>query len=447
MERAAALLASRRGLRVEGATRSRVQRAVRDGAAASGRSPAAFVDGLLADRGALDALLDAVTVQETGFFRDAQHFDVLARRALPTLPDHGLVWCAGCANGQEAWSLAMALEEAGAAAWHVLATDVSSGALARAEAGRYSEREVAALSAARRRRFLVRGDGGEWEIGPRLRGRVRVREHNLATEPPPDAAAGSGVVFCRNVLIYLDAQTTLHALEGMRASIRDDGWLFLGASETLVDGSRHFEPRRVDGTYVYRPRRRRGHRPAGHRGVVAAGDASRDGAAPPAAGDESQEGAAAPAAGDESLLGAAASARSTPGDGRRAGTLASGEGPRAGAAPEPPLPDPRALLAEAGAHAAAGRRAEAATAFRQAGYLAPDDPLPLVGLGLALEPEDPRAAARAFRAARAALARARAEGPPAAELARLLDEKLAGAQRLQSGNAASSTSTVGSPPP
>ena len=74
----------------------------------------------------------------------------------PRLPGAGVVWSAGCANGQEAWSLAMALEEAGAGDWRVLATDVSSAALTRAEAGRYSEREVAGLSAARRARFLRR---------------------------------------------------------------------------------------------------------------------------------------------------------------------------------------------------------------------------------------------------------------------------------------------------
>ena len=124
VDRAAELLAGRIGLRVEGSMRSRVRRAIRDGAAARGESPAAYVAALLADEAAVEALVDAITVQESGFFRDAGHFEVLVRRALPALPGAGVVWSAGCGNGQEAWSLAIALEEAGAADWRVLATDV-----------------------------------------------------------------------------------------------------------------------------------------------------------------------------------------------------------------------------------------------------------------------------------------------------------------------------------
>ena len=94
--------------------RGRVARALRNGAAARGEPPAAYVQSLLRQPEALQALVDAITVQETRFFRDPAHFEVLVRRALPRLPAAGVVWSVGCAHGQEAWSLAMALEEAGA---------------------------------------------------------------------------------------------------------------------------------------------------------------------------------------------------------------------------------------------------------------------------------------------------------------------------------------------
>jgi chemotaxis methyl-accepting protein methylase len=404
VERAATLLGELIGLRVAGAMRHRVERAVRDGAAARGQSPADYVRALAADRAAAQALVDATTVQETGFFRDPQHFDVLVQRALPTLPSGGVVWSAGCANGQEAWSLAIALEEAGAADWKVLATDVSSGALERTEAGRYTERELAGLSAARRRVFLRRGADGAWEVGPRLRRRVHVRAHNLAEEGPPGEAGACRVVFCRNVLIYLDADATERALRRLRERMPDDGWLFLGASESLTAGLGCFAPQRVGGAHVYRPRSRR----------RAASPSSAGSAAPrrPPPPPPPPPPAERPVADDDAPAPATSSARDRP----------------------EALPDPRALLADGEAHAAAGQLAEAAAAFRKASYLAPDDPRPLVGLGLALEPGDRRAALRAFRAARAAIARAdpaaggdgAADGWSGPALERLLDAKLDG---------------------
>jgi chemotaxis protein methyltransferase CheR len=379
LERASALLADHIGLRVEGSMRGRVARAVRDGAAARGESPAAYVQSLLRRPDALQALVDAITVQETRFFRDPAHFEVLVRRALPRLPPAGVVWSVGCAHGQEAWSLAMALEEAGAEDWYVLATDVSRAALTRAQAGHYSDREVESLSPGQRARFMRRREEG-WEIGPRLRRRVHVRAHNLAEDPPPAEAGTCHVVFCRNVLIYLDRATTRHVIDALHARMPPDGWLFLGSSEALTLADKRFVAERLDGTYVYRPRSRRAvHRPP---------------PAPPAP---------APAA------------------------------RRPGRRPAPaPLPDPGQLLAEGKALAAAGRHAAAAASYRKAAYLAPDDPRPLLGLGLALEQLGQPGATRAFRAARAVLARADdrriAAGWSSAELARLLDAKL-GAHR------------------
>lgn len=408
LERASQLLARRIGLRVEGAMRSRVRRAVRDGADARSESPAEYVADLLADEDALQSLVDAITVQQSGFFRDPRHFDVLIRRALPALPGPGMVWSAGCGNGQEPWSLAIALEEAGAADWRVLATDISAAALARAEAGRYSEREIAGLSPARLDGFLTRLRDGTWEVGARLRRRVAFLPHNVAEEPPPLEAGACRVVFCRNVFIYLGPDATARALKALYERMPPDGWLFTGASEALTAEARLFAPQLVNGVYVYRPRR--GRRARAGRRATHGGDApTRDLAV--------EEGR--PAAGAAGLGGTdpAPAMRAPAGDPAR-----PGDG-------EPSLPEPGDLVADAEAHVAAGRFADAVTAFRKASFLAPDDPLPLLGLGLALEHDDRAAARRAFRAARAALARAAHDVGPdgwsSAELGRLLDAKLA----------------------
>ena len=259
-------------------------------------------------------------------------------------------------------------------------------ALERTEAGRYSEREIAGLSTARRARFLRRCSDGTWEVGPRLRRRVHVRAHNLAEEPPPTEAGACRVVFCRNVLIYLDPDATARTLDALRARMPDDGWLFVGASESLTDGLGSFAPQRVGGAYVYRPRARRG---VGRTAPKPLPEAPEQPPPPAPAADDGATTAAGP-----------------------------------GAPAREPLPDPGDILADAEAHAAAGRLEEAAAAFRKASFLAPEDPRPLLGLGLALERDDRPGAARAFRAARAALARAGTDDALGAELARLLDLKL-----------------------
>ena len=455
LQRASELLARRIGLRVEGAMRSRVRRAVRDGAEARGTTPGEYVAGLLGDDAALQALVDAITVQQSGFFRDSRHFDVLVRRALPTLPGPGIVWSAGCGNGQEPWSLAIALEEAGAADWRVLATDISSTALARAEAGHYTEREIAGLSPARLGGFLTRTRDGTWEVGARLRRRVTFLPHNVAEDPPPLEAGACRVVFCRNVFIYLGPDATARALRALRERMPADGWLFIGAAEALTAEARLYAPQLVEGVYVYRPRT--GRRARGGRGPAARGDgvAMHDGVARAPAAPDAGRASATPAGAAGAVPGPPLPAPPTgaapPGAGGRApdprlAARPPGDAPAAAGAPAlparprrgaparpgdgaPPLPEPAALVAEGEAHVAAGRFAEAVTVFRKASFLAPDDPLPLLGLGLALERDDGAAARRAFRAARAALARAGDDAGPGgwtgAELARLLDAKLA----------------------
>jgi chemotaxis methyl-accepting protein methylase len=408
LDHAAELLARRIGLRVDGSMRGRLARALRDEAATRGIAPAEHAGALARSPADIQRLVDHVTVQETSFFRDPAHFDVLARRALPRR-EPGLIWSAGCANGQEAWSLAIALEEAGADGWRVLATDVSQEAVARTREGAYTERELTGLSEVRRALYLRRRDDGRWEAGARLRARVHARTHNLVDDPPPVAAA---VVFCRNVLIYLDGAARARALAALHTALPRDGWLFVGASEALTGGP--FKPQRVDGTYAYRPRRLHAQPAAPDAAELAAGahDAARRASAT----------ARRAAAGDRGPPAAEPRARV-----RRAAR----EGRAPAAEPQPGAPDAAGAAAEAAAgeaHAAAGRFGDAAAAFRRAAALAPGDPVAHLRLGLALERAgEPRAAARAFRTARAALGGADAPdlgGWAPAELARLLDEKL-----------------------
>ena len=235
-------LAERIGLRVDGATRARLDRLVRDAARLSGCPEAHFGRVLAEDPVRAQELVDAVTVQESSFFRHPEQFEALAHYLRDSAP--GVIWSAGCANGQEPWSLAMLLEEHGLPGWSVLGTDVSARALARARAGAYGERELRGLSAIRRLRFL--SDGA---VTGRLRDRVRFLHHNLATASPPSDVSDCPVVMCRNVLIYLHRPAIDGFLERLRRRMAPGALLILGTGEALgpLEG---FRPGPVGGTFL-----------------------------------------------------------------------------------------------------------------------------------------------------------------------------------------------------
>ena len=133
----AGLLHQRIGLRPDPTLRGRLHRAIREELHDGGQDAATYLDSLADGGDALQALLNRVTVQETAFFRHPEQFEVLAREVLPTLPQPVKIWSAGCANGQEAFSLAMLLEEQGIDG-SVVGTDLSTTALQRTVAARYS---------------------------------------------------------------------------------------------------------------------------------------------------------------------------------------------------------------------------------------------------------------------------------------------------------------------
>jgi chemotaxis methyl-accepting protein methylase len=358
------------GLRAQAAMRGRLERCLVE--AAAGSDVLDFARRLGGGGDEMQLLCDLVTVQETWFFREEAHFAVLADHLRGECAGRAVtVWSAGCANGQEAYSLAMVLAESPVSSWRVLATDVSTRALARTRAARYDEREVRGLDRTRRARWLRPAAGG-YEVVSELRERVEVRHHSLTTEVPPASPGGFAAVFCRNVLIYLQAEEIEALLSGIARHLAPGGLLFLASSDGGAGGpQRAFEVVRRGDAFVYRPR-------------ADAGAAARP--APPRRPAPATP--VAPVAGRE----------------RRA-PAARTVVPRA-PSPTAALPDVSALLAAGERAAAAGDLAAAARAFRQAAYLAPDHGAAHASLGVVLEAcGDAAAAARAFAAARAALGR------------------------------------------
>jgi chemotaxis protein methyltransferase CheR len=247
---AGALLHDRAGLNAEPMVRARLSRCLHDEALRLGLAADAYLVRIESDAEAFQSLLDRVTVQHSSFFRDPKQFDALGA-LLDASPGPPLIWSAACGNGQEPYSLAMLLDERGLEDWRILATDLSSTALARVRAGRYNRSEVAGLSEARLRRHFTRAGHG-WEIAARLRDRVVVGHHNLVSSLPPLAGATFSTIFCRNVLIYFDPPAMEACVERLAGSLTPGGHLFLGFSESLARGTSGLELTRIGDAFVYR---------------------------------------------------------------------------------------------------------------------------------------------------------------------------------------------------
>jgi chemotaxis protein methyltransferase CheR len=204
---------------------------VRERAAALGLSDADYVARAAADAGELDRLIELLRVGETRFFRHGAQLATLGERVLPSLRAPVAAWSAGCASGEEAWTLAMLLGERGGA-FSVWATDLSATALARARAGRYAAGRVAnEVPAALRARYF-RKIGDDEVVNDRLRPHVRFDAHNLL------AATGGrefDLILCRNVLIYFDEARRAEAVARLVRALKPGGWLLVGYSETLRD--------------------------------------------------------------------------------------------------------------------------------------------------------------------------------------------------------------------
>jgi len=207
----------------------------------------------------VDAILNALTIKETSFFRDTKPFEVLRSRILPDLADKRgsrelKVWSAACSTGQEAVSLAILLRESlpeeRASRSRVVGTDVSAEAIERAKKAVYSELEMRRGATPEvRRRFFEQVEGG-YRPTKEVLNMIRFREMNLLD--PDFPLSRFDVVLCRNVLIYFDDEGKRRALDNIHRRMADDGYLFTGAGEDAQRMDSRFQRERVDGVQCFR---------------------------------------------------------------------------------------------------------------------------------------------------------------------------------------------------
>ena len=209
------------------------------------------------------ALLDEVTIPETHFFRNPPQIRALRMHVLPELLRQAKdskrlrIWSAGCSTGEEPYTLAMLVRELLPAnsGWDVriIATDISTRALAAAREARYGERAFVMTDPIDRQRFFwLEADSGHFVVRDEIRELVEFRHHNLVTERPPFGPGELDVILCRNVTIYFDRTTTKQLMTRLHGCLRDGGYLFLGHAETLWQVSDAFTLVPLGDAFVYR---------------------------------------------------------------------------------------------------------------------------------------------------------------------------------------------------
>jgi chemotaxis protein methyltransferase CheR len=205
-------------------------------------------------------VVEAMTTNESFFFRDGKPFEQFRQFVLPRLMQARAaarsirIWSAACSSGQEPYTLAMILaeEKARLAGWRVelVATDLSTEILQKAEAGLYTQFEVQRGLPIQLLVKYFKQQGDKWQVDPALRAMVQFRSFNLLDDPAPFGRFD--VVFCRNVLIYFDQPTKAKVLDRLARMLPSDGYLYLGGAETVLGICDRLQPL-TDNRGIYAP--------------------------------------------------------------------------------------------------------------------------------------------------------------------------------------------------
>lgn len=207
-------------------------------------------------------VVDAMTTNETSFFRDLHPFQALKTTIIPDLikaraSERVLnIWSNACSSGQEVYTIAMVLKESfpELGGWKVrlIASDLSSKILDKARAGVFTQTEVnRGLPMPLLLKYFVK-EGIQWKLKDDIRSMVEFHAINLI-EPFPTSVNRMDIVFLRNVLIYFSPETKTSILSRIRTSLRSDGILFLGGSETTMNLNVKFEKQQTGNAVYYRP--------------------------------------------------------------------------------------------------------------------------------------------------------------------------------------------------
>lgn len=208
----------------------------------------------------MQRLIDAVTVNETWFFRETGPIKAWCEEVLPELvkrSGHVRLWSAGCSTGEEPYTLAMLLEayqSKATAQFEILATDISQSALEAARAGVYDPYSLRHTEQYRLIKYFQPMADGRQKVREEVRRLVRFGWANLVDPALALRVGRMDAILCRNVIIYFDSQSRQTVLSNFHAALKPGGHLMLGHSESLAHAATPFEIVRMGGTIIYRKR-------------------------------------------------------------------------------------------------------------------------------------------------------------------------------------------------
>ena len=210
-----------------------------------------------ADSNELKKLFDVVTTNETYFFREPQHFDILVKHIIPSIVSSRAktfkIWSAACSTGEEPYTIAMLLKENPSMTsirTEIIGTDISDAVLQAAKRGVYSSYAVRNIPPNFFKKYF-RDANGVYTLDPSIKRMVRFQNVNLIDEKSMRMFRNFDVIFCRNVLIYFDENAKKKVVSLLYDALKPGGYLFIGASESLHNVTRAFKPLVINRTVVY----------------------------------------------------------------------------------------------------------------------------------------------------------------------------------------------------
>jgi chemotaxis protein methyltransferase CheR len=206
-----------------------------------------------------DHIYDLITTNETYFFREPAQLAAFSEEIVPEIlakkPAKKVrIWSAGCASGEEPYSIAMLLTEAGffqRGAFEIFASDLNQQVLARARRGQYRESAFRSTPPHLKEKYFTREPDGAWRISDEIRNRVSFGRLNIYDEARVALLGYLDVVFCRNVIIYFDETSKKVVINNLYNRLVDGGYLLLGHSESLISLSSQFKLRHLKNDMVY----------------------------------------------------------------------------------------------------------------------------------------------------------------------------------------------------
>ncbi len=213
----------------------------------------------------LQNLINAVSINETYFFRDSEQLNIFKNHILPTLMNNKSkqgkrelkIWSAACSTGEEVYSLAMIVSDVLGRAmvdWDVeiTATDISTSALVSARRGLYDDYALRETKLSYLNKYFEKSGSEKYQVKNEIKKLINFGQINLVNTLSTRRIINMDCIFCRNIIMYLDMESRRRVIENMYRSLnQNDGYLFLGQAENLREIESPFQPRYYDGTIIY----------------------------------------------------------------------------------------------------------------------------------------------------------------------------------------------------